>query len=524
MISLTSGEFAVLKTLCQRPRQPMSREKLLMLARGRDIEAYDRSIDVQISRLRRLIEKMHRQNHVIFKRFGALAMFLSPMKGEPRMRLVPKSLLGRMLLTIITVLMISQLLTNVLFRQIYLHRQSDQRMALLGENLRSIHNALLALPPAQRGQFLRRIAQHHRFFFHAESQGRLPFPAMAPQRDIMQMITTYVSVSATSPRKLDVRIQRNGIPTVWIKLHARQQSFWLGVPYKHFSRPMPLVWVMWLLIAAIFAILGSVWLVALINKPLQKLALAAEDIGRGKQPEKLKEEGPLEICQLSHAFNKMADDINILTSNRLLLLAGVSHDLRTPLARLRLTIEMLSTKNFEQYKNDMVIDIEDLDNIIEQFLMFVRHGSGEPLTKGNLNALLHSLAKRYHKQGIDITLNLAELPEFEFKPISLQRLLINLISNAYKYAGNDIEIMTRFDEKFIKINVLDRGPGIAEEDIARLLEPFTQLATQEDSSGGTGLGLAIVKRIVAVHQGKLALLAREGGGLNVEIYLPRTLM
>ncbi|MEI7431004.1 MAG: ATP-binding protein, partial [Betaproteobacteria bacterium] len=200
------------------------------------------------------------------------------------------------------------------------------------------------------------------------------------------------------------------------------------------------------------------------------------------------------------------------------VLAGISHDLRTPLARLRLESEMSIHNN--DARDAVIEDIEQMDTIIGQFLNYARSESAEGAELSDINALLNLLASAQGRSSTPPHLVLGALPITMIQPKAFSRALVNLLENARKYGGNEITVETRSENGEIMIDVLDRGPGIPESEIERMKRPFTRLENARTNATGTGLGLAIVERIARLHGGRLELLAREGGGLIARLCLP----
>jgi two-component system osmolarity sensor histidine kinase EnvZ len=216
----------------------------------------------------------------------------------------------------------------------------------------------------------------------------------------------------------------------------------------------------------------------------------------------------------------MASDLKRLDEERALLLAGVSHDLRTPLSRIRLGLEMMDDKGDAALKAGMVQDIEDIDTAINQFLDFARISDGEIVVPdADLNAIARELRDRYAGAGRDVAARLAPLPPLALRPRAIQRLIANLMDNALRHGGGQVELTTASEDGKVVLEVLDRGSGIPSPDADRMLQPFTRLDTAR-SGAGTGLGLAIVERVARMHGGRVQLLARDGGGLRVRVELP----
>jgi len=259
-----------------------------------------------------------------------------------------------------------------------------------------------------------------------------------------------------------------------------------------------------------------------ITKPFstQELLARIRSVLRRRAPEPVSETGPREIRTLSSAFNQMSADLKRLDEDRALLLAGVSHDLRTPLARIRLGLEMLGDKSDPSLMEGMVQDIADIDAVINQFLDFARiSGEQSAATACNPDDIVNDVVERYKRQSVDVSARCGGLPPMPMKSLAIQRLLTNLIDNALRHGGPQVEIETSLHGTHARLSVFDRGPGIPAADAERMLQPFTRLNAARSTSG-SGLGLAIVDRIAKMHHGSVQLLPRAGGGLEARVELP----
>jgi two-component system osmolarity sensor histidine kinase EnvZ len=207
-------------------------------------------------------------------------------------------------------------------------------------------------------------------------------------------------------------------------------------------------------------------------------------------------------------------------SDRAAFLAGVSHDLRTPLSRLKLELEMLEGRIEPATRAAMGEDLDDMGAIIDQFMDFMRSEASEPLSAVSLAELARNCAERAARGGARITCEMEELPLVMLRPLAMQRAIDNLIGNAARHAGGDIVVRAARSAEEAVIAVLDRGPGIPIELVDRLKEPFTRLDAARTGSSGAGLGLAIASRVAELHGGRLDLLPREGGGLEARLSVP----
>ena len=298
-------------------------------------------------------------------------------------------------------------------------------------------------------------------------------------------------------------------PNLWVKIPL------LGLEEANFS---PLIF--FLGIIGVLSVAGGWVFVRQLNRPLKSLQRAAEDVGRGDFPEPLTEHGTSEIMAVTQAFNHMSKGIKQLEQDRNLLMAGISHDLRTPLTRIRLATEMmLEVDDF--LKEGIENDIDDMNNIIDQFIDYIRHDSKDKAELGDLNALVEEVLNVETPADRHIHFIAKPCPELPLRHVAVKRALANLIQNALRYTQGDIEVVTGYelDQGFAYFIVSDQGEGIPDAEIERLFQPFTQGDTARGTEG-SGLGLAIIKRIVDTHGGRVELSNKPQGGLQAKVYLP----
>jgi two-component system, OmpR family, osmolarity sensor histidine kinase EnvZ len=220
---------------------------------------------------------------------------------------------------------------------------------------------------------------------------------------------------------------------------------------------------------------------------------------------------------LAAAFNQMSADLARLERDRAMVLAGISHDLRTPLARLRLGLEMVGGD--PAMGEALAADIDEMDKIIGQFLDFAK-GESETKTETDLEMLVDEICERYARLGRSVSHAKAAAIRMPLAQMALRRAISNLVDNALRYSGEPVEIETRQEGDKAFIEVCDHGPGIPENEVERMKRPFTRMEEARSGAGGSGLGLAIVDRVARLHGGTLDLLPRPGGGLLARITLP----
>lgn len=432
------------------------------------------------------------------------------------MRLLPRKLLSRIMLLIAILLAVSIYASLKIFD--YFDREPRATMAAL-QAVTIVNYTRASL-----------IASHEnrRLALLSELSGREGVRVYAadfleeieplPEDEFIQLIA--LKIRERLGEETIITVNHYDIPGLWISFNVSQDDFWVVIPKIQVDRPFPWHWLSWGALVGLLSLFGAYILAARINRPLTMLVHAAQRLRNGEPAPKLPEDSVDELREVTHTFNEMAESLVRLDAERTLLLAGVSHDIRTPLARLRLAVEMLPAEA-DFMKHGMIEDISDMDNIIHQFLDFVRGVEGEPTRMMDLNDLLTALAERQARAGRDLKLTLGARYFIAMRPLAMQRLLDNLVGNAYAYGKGKVEVRSQIQADKIVISVLDNGPGIPPEHAERLLRPFERMDSARNKyEGGSGLGLAICNRIAKLHGGSLVLENRPEGGLEARVSLP----
>ncbi len=374
--------------------------------------------------------------------------------------------------------------------------------------------ALITSQPERRRELLSELSEREGIQVYPVESGEL---LVAPiDRPLLKLVREAVR------RQLgeDTRFasERDGKPGFWLSFHIEDDEYWVRVPRERIERQIALRWLGWGALALALSLLSAYFLVSRLNRPLRTLAAAAAAIGKGKIPDPVPEAGPEEMRTLSRAFNQMSADLARLDADRALILAGVSHDLRTPLSRLRLGLEMSGAD--AQLKDGMTADIEEMDRTINQFLDFARTDGGETPQLADLSAIAAEVAEHFRRHAKPVAVNLEGSVWLPLQATSMRRVIMNLVDNALRYGEKDVSVSVRAEPPEALIEVSDRGRGIPPSETERLKQPFTRLEVARSDKGGAGLGLAIAERVVRAHGGSLELLPREGGGLLARIRLP----
>ncbi|MCY1293735.1 Osmolarity sensor protein EnvZ [compost metagenome] len=314
--------------------------------------------------------------------------------------------------------------------------------------------------------------------------------------------------------------------SLWVRAPSLGEG-WVQVPlYPHPLRGQKIWSVLgWFLAIGLLSTAAAWIFVRQLNAPLKRLVFAARGLGQGRSVRLPVGDTPSEMTEVYRAFNQMAEDVEQAARERELMLAGVSHDLRTPLTRLRLSLELMS--NDAELTEDMVRDIEDMDAILDQFLAFIRDGRDERLEQCDFAELVREAVAPFNHPDERVRLCLEPLPSFPLRRLSIKRLLNNLIDNALLHGGSSVEVAAHLagdsSAPYVVLSVLDRGVGLDPAELQEIFNPFIR-GDRARGGRGTGLGLAIVKRIAAQHGGSVELRNRDGGGLEARVCLPLGLL
>ncbi len=432
----------------------------------------------------------------------------------------PRSLFGRLALLLTAVVAISLAVTILLFRQdraALLERQfSDTKIV----QLQALRAALEASESRERRETLQSIGKQYGVRILPESErpmlgNRTLGPRMAELEERLREKLGPETELRIAPRQ----------QLLAVKVEAGGSGYWVGFPLppRPQAEDIPSRAVIWSLTLAASLLAAAFVFTRYLARPLGQLNASVARVGRGESPPPLPEQGPSEIANLNRGFNQMTANLRQLEQDRALLLAGVSHDLRTPLARLRLGIEM--GVQDPQMKQEMTDEIAEMDNIIGQFLDFARSDHETSMERADPNAIVASCVDRYARAGQEVRFTSGNVPSIPLRRTALSRLITNLIDNALAYGAPPVEVTTSVADNRVVVEVADRGPGIRPDDVARLKQPFTRASAARSSASGVagaGLGLAIVDRISRLHGGTFDLLPRNGGGMVARVALPIT--
>ncbi|MEW8203266.1 MAG: ATP-binding protein [Candidatus Thiodiazotropha endolucinida] len=466
------------------------------------------------------------------------------------MRLVPKSLFGRLILVMLSGLVLAQLFTAF----ILLRDRGQALYDAVRQNLivrtTGIVRLLDPLTPAERQRLLPllsgsdlqvTLSQQPLPLIDNEAESRLASEVVKRQlvAHIPDKRNIRVSVEGTVMQSTmhGMHQRMMGGPPMsgpWAYargVHAMARFFriqieladgtWVrferGLPEEMFDWPVTLLIALSVLFLSV--ILLSLFGVHTIVRPLRELRQAAEGLGKDIHQPPLEPTGPSEVRETARAFNTMQQRLKNYIEDRAGILAAVSHDLKTPLTRLRLRMDLMDDDELREKTHK---DLEDMEAMVTATLDFMRSTeTGETSQRLDLMALLESVQQDAQEAGKTVSINGHVVSPYTGKPLALKRCIVNLVENAVRYGGScEISVEERNQE--VVVDICDQGPGIPEDMLEKVFAPFVRVeSSRAQHTGGTGLGLGIARNIARAHGGDLALSNRSNGGLCARLKLPK---
>ena len=302
---------------------------------------------------------------------------------------------------------------------------------------------------------------------------------------------------------------------VEIKIKSNKDVIEFLVPKEMVSASSVRLFVLWTTLPSILLIIIALIFLKNQTKPLVRLAKAAERFGKGDYVNNFRSSGSLEIRKASFEFDRMAKRINRHLNQRAEMLSGISHDLRTPLTRLKLQLAMLNQKDLSK---EMSKDIDEMEKMLNDYLQFAKNQAQENTSKIDLTLLFNSIKNQFASEKL--TIYSKEKIELEVRPSALKRSFVNIIQNGLTYGNNVIVNIQKGNNRAL-ITIEDDGPGIPEDQYKNVFKPFFRLDKSRSlNQSGVGLGLAIVEDIINAHGGAIQLGKSKDGGLQVRVTLP----
>ncbi|MCG7400784.1 MULTISPECIES: ATP-binding protein [Caballeronia] len=430
----------------------------------------------------------------------------------------PRTLFARLALILVVGLALAQTFSFLLTM-----RERDESMTnmMVGYVEREVASSVALLdhlPPEERAQWLPRLARRsYEFILGPGDQ-----TGAKPDAELSERFAN--SIGAGIANRYPMTVNAVPGPRERFQVHLKLSD---GSPLTIDMRPvagMPMSGWLPLVLTLQLIVLGACcWLaVRLATGPLKRLAKAADTLGPDLKAERLPESGPEEVARAAKAFNAMQDRVSMYMAQRMQILAAITHDLQTPITRMRLRVDVMDD---ESTGAKLQQDLKEMESLVKEGVTYARtlHGTNEAPRRIDADALIETMVDDYLDAGQSVRLSGNIGGALMAPPQALKRVIGNLVDNAIKYAGEaEIEVSTRDDGRAV-ISVLDRGPGIPEESLDAVFEPFVRLEDSRNrQTGGTGLGLAIARQLTLAMDASLTLHHREGGGLEARLALKKT--
>jgi signal transduction histidine kinase len=408
-------------------------------------------------------------------------------------------------------------------------REPLERSGLLSEAA-AIVRMIEAAPPSVR-QALAAAAAPGEFrtdWYPAASRGSASLESAPRGEDenAQKTISAHLkrAVAVLTPRR------RGSVPAGIVDDHRPLAPYMLGVQLndgswlvfsvmkRSWGMPLPDRWAMWLGFLALSVTLVTAVTARQFSKPIERLAAAVRQFGLNPQAPSIAETGPRELQQVIRTFNAMQTQIQKFVAYRTMMLAAISHDLRTPLTRMRLRGEFIED---QEQQARLFRDVDEMQNMVEEALVFFRDdATAEETTSFDLPRVLLTIANDYADQGIEIAYAGPTYAVYWGRPLTLKRAFSNLIDNAAKYAKSAEIELSREKAAFVVV-INDRGPGIPPDALDHVFRPYYRVdQSRNRSTGGVGLGLTVAQSIIQGHGGEIILENRREGGLQARVVLP----
>jgi len=440
-------------------------------------------------------------------------------------RFLPTTLFGRALAIIVTPVILLQVIATYVFYE--RHWDSVTRRLALGlaGDIATIIDLQAGTPSGDlsadlAGQLMENM-QIQATFLPGEILPNEPQSASVTNRILDRMLNGALDERIQRPYRIDTATYGENVE---VRVQLKNGLLRILTPRKRVSSPTTYIFVMWMVGASLILLTIAILFLRNQIRPIRRLAEAADRFGKGQEAPDLKPSGATEVRQAAVAFTRMRDRIERQIDQRTEMLAGVSHDLRTPLTRMKLQLAMLDGGEDLASLNS---DISDMERMIDGYLAFARGQDTEVTAEIDLARLVGDVVEEAKRQGGDLVIDtdgLTPKPDEGYlafvRPVAFKRCLANLINNASRHAEHVMVSLSR-EGDYLEVAVDDDGPGIPAEQRAEVFQPFKRLEeSRNPETGGTGLGLAIARDVVRSHGGDIILSDAPLGGLRALVRLP----
>jgi two-component system osmolarity sensor histidine kinase EnvZ len=430
-------------------------------------------------------------------------------------RLLPRSLFARSLLILLTPVILAQMVATFVFYDRHWETMTNRlAFAVAGEIAMVIEELALDRTAADRSDTIARAARTMDLIVSLEPGARLPEGPRAVSGMLETTLAQALDERVRRPFAIDTRFAHE-----WYEVRVQLDDGVLRVlsPERRLFSPTTYIFILWMTGSSIVLIGIAILFMRNQIRPIRRLAEAADRFGKGRDVPNFRLEGATEVRKAARAFLVMRDRIQRQMQQRTEMLAGVSHDLRTPLTRMRLQLAMLGDgPDVEELRRD----VAEMQAMVEGYLAFARGEGGEASQRTDLTRLLEDLVADARRDGTEIAAEVEPGLLVDVRPNALRRCVANLVGNARRYARR-AALTARRRGPVLEIHVDDDGPGIPPAMREEVFRPFVRLdASRNQDTGGSGLGLAIARDVVRGHGGDIVLDDSPLGGLRATIRLP----
>ena len=426
-------------------------------------------------------------------------------------KILPKSLLGRSIIIIFVPIFLLVIITSVIFYQTSWNIISKR----LTESVVADINVIVKLINQNLETEAMEIAnEDFKMKINIQKNSTVENIIFIDQRGILSQRLNQALININKPFTYDLSNIDKGVKIV---IQLEKDLLLINVDKDRLYSETAFVFLLWMIFASIILLIVSYFLMSQQIRPLKRLSIIAETFGRGLDAPELQSAGASEIRQTANAFNQMRTRIKRFLKQRTDMLAGVSHDLRTPLTRMKLQLSLLKD---EKAKKELELDINEMTAMLDSYVSFVRSEAPEPIESINLNKFLKEIINSVNKETFKINLHEKDVVKTSGRPLQLKRAFQNIIDNSIRYSDKlEIEILTNYEGCSILFE--DNGPGIPNKNYEDVFKPFFTLDPSRNKlKGESGLGLAITRDIIRSHGGDIKLGESKFGGLKSILQLP----
>lgn len=434
---------------------------------------------------------------------------------NPYRRLLPRSLFGRTAAGLLLAFLVFEALAFAVVWHMVVRPLAERSADDLAAKIVLAAKTWVELPPDTRADYEMELSFRHNLEL-GEVRERLPRPA--PTGFFQDLLAAALSQRAGQSIQLK---QGPDADWEWLEIQVADKLLRVGFDRERYVLAAPLAAVGIFILGAALTVLTALLMARQVSRRLGRLADLAREVGQGRSPLRLPETGARELAELTAAFNRMVGEVHALLENRTVLLSGISHDLRTPITRLRLALSMLDGADADMVAR-MERDLAEMNQLIGDMLTFARALQADERLDWDLNGMLSDLAEQAARLG-PVAWTPGEACMVRGGEAAARRVVGNFLDNARRYGGDqavDLELSCTDTEAQVRVS--DRGPGIPPAEREAVFRPFYRLeVSRGKEGGGSGLGLAIARQLADAHGWRIRLEDREGGGLQASLIISR---